>query len=153
MHHVGGRLLVYKAKTGTRKSTIKRSNTDFCAPRGNRTPNPLKPHQSAGGQTKLLVGAWIGSAVIVAHLLGLRCMRPAIRHVARIRRRPDDQPDLLSGGRGQGWPEAIAKRRVAPLTPGSAELTFNVGPSPPSHRLTCTLMIMHRGVSASRSSA
>ena len=58
-------------------------------------------------------------------------MRPA----GQVLRRPDDQPNLLTGGPGQEWPEAIAQRRAAPLTPSTGELSFNVGLAPP-HRLS-----------------
>ena len=69
--------------------------------------------------------------VIVVDAGGLNGICPTIRHAARILAAPDDQPDLLSDGRSQGWPKAIAQRRAAPLTPSSAELTFNLGPPPP----------------------
>ena len=54
-------------------------------------------------------------------------MRPA----GQVLRRPDDQPNLLTGGPGQERPEAIAQRRAAPLTPSTGELSFNVALAPP----------------------
>lgn len=41
-----------------------------------------------------------------------------------------DQPTLLGRLRCQGWPEAIAQRREAPLTPEGVELIIKRGPPP-----------------------